>query len=256
MIDISKLLNRNESDYIFSLCNIENHNLNSETKFKIWFQHFIKNHKTLDGDLFEFGVYRGSSLISMAILMKRLDSKKKIYGFDTFSGFPNHSKFDDFSQFFKNKKHFNKKHIEDVKVFKKINVNLGKKLSVNKISSSKKFSNTSYRHVKSLIKLFNLNNVFLVKGDFSKTIPKFFKTFKKKIFSANIDCDLYNGYKICLPYLWQNLNKRGMIYLDEYFSLKFPGPRIACNEFLKKKNIKSLKIIKSQNKFDRCFITK
>ena len=77
MIDISKLLNKNESDYIFSLCNIENHNINSETKFKIWFQHFIKNHKTLDGDLFEFGVYRGSSLISMAILMKRLKSKKK-----------------------------------------------------------------------------------------------------------------------------------------------------------------------------------
>ena len=77
MINISKLLNKNESDYIFSLCNLENHNKSSETKFKIWFEHFIKNHKTLDGDLFEFGVYRGSSLISMAILMKRLNSKKK-----------------------------------------------------------------------------------------------------------------------------------------------------------------------------------
>ena len=47
MINIPKLLNKNESDYIFSLCKIENHNLNSGTKFKVWFDHFIKNHKKL-----------------------------------------------------------------------------------------------------------------------------------------------------------------------------------------------------------------
>ena len=65
MINISALLNKNENDYIFSLCNIENHNTNSDTKFRIWFDHFIKNHKIIKGDLFEFGVYRGNSLISI-----------------------------------------------------------------------------------------------------------------------------------------------------------------------------------------------
>ena len=73
MTNISKLLNKNESDYIFSLYQIENHNSSSDTKFKIWFNHFVKFHRKLKGNLFEFGVYKGSSLISMAILMKRLN---------------------------------------------------------------------------------------------------------------------------------------------------------------------------------------
>ena len=244
MINIPKLLNKNESDYIFSLCKIENHNLNSGTKFKVWFDHFIKNHKKIKGDLFEFGVYRGSSLISMAILMKRLNSKKKIYGFDSFSGFPSYSKYDNFNQFKKNKNLFDKKFLENVEIFKKINIKFGNQLTIDKISTSKNFSNTSYRYVKSMIKLFNLNNIVLIKGDFSKTVPIFFKNYNKKIFSANIDCDLYNGYKICLPHLWKNLSKKGIIYLDEFYSLKFPGPRIACNEFIKKNKIKSLIIIK------------
>ena len=45
----------------------------------------------------------------MAILMKRLNSKKKIYGFDSFDGFPGYSKYDEFNQFFTNKKIFDKK---------------------------------------------------------------------------------------------------------------------------------------------------
>tara|TARA_B100000886_G_scaffold307151_1_gene240011 strand:+ start:2372 stop:3142 length:771 start_codon:yes stop_codon:yes gene_type:complete len=256
MINISELLNKNENDYIFSLCNIENHNTNSDTKFRIWFNHFIKNHKIIKGDLFEFGVYRGNSLISMAILMKRLNSKKKIYGFDSFTGFPNYCKYDNFSQFKNNKNLFDKKILENVEIFKKLNIELGNQLTINKISSSKNFANTSYKYVKSLIRLFNLDNIVLIKGDFSKTVPIFFKNYKNKIFSANIDCDLYNGYKICLPYLWKNLSKKGLIYLDEYYSLKFPGPRIACNEFFKKNNIKSLKITKTKNKFDRCYLIK
>lgn len=256
MTNISKLLNKNESDYIFSLYQIENHNSSSDTKFKIWFNHFVKFHRKLKGNLFEFGVYKGSSLISMAILMKRLNSKKKIYGFDSFNGFPNYSKYDHFDQFKKNKKYFNKKHLENVEISKNINLKLGNKLTVDKISSSNDFSNTSHKHVKSLIKLFNLNNIVLIKGDFSKTVPKFFKNYNEKIFSANIDCDLYDGYKTCLPYIWDNLNKKGMIYLDEFYSLKFPGPRIACNHFFNKKEIKSIKIIKSKNKFDRCYIIK
>ena len=143
-----------------------------------------------------------------------------------------------------------------MEIFKKLNIELGNQLTINKISSSKNFANTSYKYVKSLIRLFNLDNIVLIKGDFSKTVPIFFKNYKNKIFSANIDCDLYNGYKICLPYLWKNLSKKGLIYLDEYYSLKFPGPRIACNEFFKKNNIKSLKIIKTKNKFDRCYLIK
>ena len=95
---VQDILNKYEHEYIFSILKIENHGLNSNTKFKVWFDHFRKFHDKIDGDIFEFGVYRGNSLISMAILMKRFKSRKKIYGFDSFSGFPNYSAEDDFKQ--------------------------------------------------------------------------------------------------------------------------------------------------------------
>ena len=253
---VQDILNKYEDEYIFSILKIENHSLNSNTKFKVWFDHFRKFHDKIDGDIFEFGVYRGNSLISMAILMKRFKSRKKIYGFDSFSGFPNYSAEDDFKQFMNNKKIFDRNHLKKIHIFEKLHKALNNKLDVNKISSSKDFSGTSYNYLKSLIKLFELDNVILIKGDFAKTVPKFFRKYDKNIFSANIDCDLYLGYKICLPIIWDKLIKNGMIYLDEYYSLKFPGPRIACNEFFRERNIKSLKTVKEFNKFDRNYLIK
>ncbi len=253
---VQDILNKYEDEYIFSILKIENHSLNSNTKFKVWFDHFRKFHDKIDGDIFEFGVYRGNSLISMAILMKRFKSRKKIYGFDSFSGFPNYSAEDDFKQFMNNKKIFDRNHLKNIHIFEKLNKALNNKLDVNKISSSKDFSGTTYNYLKSLIKLFELDNVILIKGDFAKTVPKFFRKYDKNIFSANIDCDLYLGYKICLPIIWDKLMKNGMIYLDEYYSLKFPGPRIACNEFFRERNIKSLKTVKEFNKFDRNYLIK
>ena len=69
---------------------------------------------------------------------------------------------------------------------------------------------------------------------------KLLKTFlikKYKISSANLDCDLYEGYKICLPIVYENLSKSGFIHLDEYFSFKYPGAKIACDEFLLKEKL-------------------
>ena len=71
-----------------------------------------------------------------------------------------------------------------------------------------------------------------------------------------IDVDLYEPYKIALPLIWQKLSKGGYIHLDEYFSLKFPGPKIACDEFAKLRNIevKFNKVRKTE--FNRCYIRK
>ena len=68
-----------------------------------------KNFKKIEGDIVEAGVYRGTSLISSALLLKKNKELniKKIWGYDTFSGFPSYSEFDSFKQFdkmFKTKK--------------------------------------------------------------------------------------------------------------------------------------------------------
>ena len=61
------------------------------------------------------------------------------------------------------------------------------------------------------IDTFELDNIVLIKGSFDKTVPEFFSDFQRKIFSANIDCDLYEGYKSVLPPVWKFLSKGGYV---------------------------------------------
>ena len=97
--EIINLLEEDEADFIFSALKIENHNKHSTSRLRFWFDHLKDNHQKIDGDIFEFGVFKGASLISIAILAKRLGSSKKIYGFDSFSGFPSYSEKDDLNKF-------------------------------------------------------------------------------------------------------------------------------------------------------------
>lgn len=53
-----------------------------------FYYNFIKKNLKIPGDILELGVYRGKSLLTAALILKILGSKKKVYGFDTFQGFP------------------------------------------------------------------------------------------------------------------------------------------------------------------------
>lgn len=195
-----------------------------------------KQFKKLDGDVIEAGVFRGKSLITTGLILSNLNSKKKIYGYDSFSGFPSFSIYDRHENFeiLRNKKIISQKHFNEVLKIKKYHKRLKKKdISINNISSSSNFANTNINYVKKKIHFFKLNNIKLVKGDFRYTMKKF-KNLPKKISAGLIDCDLYDGYKISLETFWPKLIKNGKLFLDEYYSLKFPGPRIYMNKFLQK----------------------
>ena len=101
----------------------------------------------------------------------------------------------------------------------------------------------------------NLSNVILVKGDFKETIKRFKRNNSNiNIFAANIDCDLYDGYKQSLEFIWEFAKKRAYIHLDEYYSLKFPGAKIATDEFLKNKKNKVKKFKAKGDDFNRCYL--
>ena len=57
-------------------------------KLEGYFKFISDNFDILDGDICEIGVFRGYSLIATAMLLKELGSDKKVWGFDSFSGFP------------------------------------------------------------------------------------------------------------------------------------------------------------------------
>jgi hypothetical protein len=169
---------------------------------------------------------------------------------------PGH-KFDDLNKF-ENKKYFSKKIQNEFKRFLKIKkiVTKNKKFNSHNISTLGDFSKTSYEFVMEKIDYFKLNNITLIKGEFKKTVPEFFSKKNINISSCNIDCDLYDGYKILLPYVYQNLSKKGYIFLDEYYSLKFPGAKIATDDFCKKFKIKPKKHLTRLNEFERYYLTK
>ena len=85
LLDTFKL---NNEDWIYNSLGIENFNDQSKSRLRHWYNHLKKYYNEIEGDIFEFGVYKGNGVISMAILLKLLKSNKKIYAFDSFTGFP------------------------------------------------------------------------------------------------------------------------------------------------------------------------
>ena len=73
-----------------------------------------------------------------------------------------------------------------------------------------------------------------------------------------LDCDLYDGYMETLQYGWDKLIPGGIVFLDEYYSLKFPGARIAVNEFFAdKKDFELIEISDtSYDDFERWVVRK
>jgi hypothetical protein len=187
----------------------------------------------VSGPVLELGVATGKSLLTTALILKFYGIEKKVYGYDTFEGFPDFSPEDDLSTFeyLYSKNMISEKHYFD---FKKnlSHLNLKQsKLTPRNISSSGDFSGTTIteifmkaNHI-GVADLIELNQVDLSRNFSLDVFPSSHSV-------AIIDLDLYTGYRNTLPTLWERLSPGGAIYLDEYYSLKFPGPRLAVDEFL------------------------
>ena len=102
--------------------------------------------KQCKGDILEFGVYRGRSLIATALLLKEIGSNKKVYGLDSFRGFPSYSHQDDpslFESLYQLRKIFQKNFDRVKKIMPhRKTMSSTSKLNALNISSSKDFSIT------------------------------------------------------------------------------------------------------------------
>lgn len=170
--------------------------------------------KDLKGSIVELGTYKGNNLMLFYHLMLACEPtnyEDKIIGFDTFKGFTN----------------INKKK-DDKKVIKK------------------DFSDTDFNFIKELIEV-NKNNDFikhidkvtLVKGDATKTIPKFCKL-KKALFVKllYLDCPIYKPTITALRYFYPLMPKGSIIAFDELGMEKWKGESIAFKEFFSKNKLK------------------
>lgn len=221
-------------DWEFDLLDV--YNYRKPGKLDIFVDFIRHNHARMPGDIVEAGVYRGRSLIALGLLLKEIGSSKKIYGFDSFSGFPPiYHRFDEpdmFDVLFVQGK-IEKHHVEAAKKHRYWKQNLTSVApgpTASSISTSGSFAGTNIELIRKKIELLGLDNIELVPGTFADTMDD--DRPPTHVMAAIIDCDLYQSYRDVFEFCWPRLEAGGLVYLDEYYSLKFPGARIATDEFL------------------------
>lgn len=166
--------------------------------------------KDLPGDILEFGVFKGSSLIRFLTFRSILENNhsRKIYGFDTFREFPK------------------QKRKNDKKLKKDFTLDAGKPLSkheLNKILDNKKFENFE-----------------LVEGDVLKSLNKFLnKNPNLKISLLHLDMDVFNATNFVINKLKDRIVKNGIILVDDYGTVE--GATKVIDNFLKKNKKLELK---------------
>lgn len=171
------------------------------------------------GDILEFGVFKGASLIRLLSFRDLMDTKfkRKVYGFDIFGRFP-----------------------------KPINKN--KNYKADKIFASRHDKNIGLGIKKKLLENYlekkNFKNFKLIKGNVIETLPVFLKKNKKlKVSLLHIDLDTYEPTKFVLTHIFNRMSKGAIILLDDYKHIK--GATLAADEFLKKNKLKISKVSKN-----------
>ena len=186
------------------------------TRYMVLYEIFKKILKT-KGSIIECGVNQGFGVMSwvkLSSIMEPVNLTRRIYGFDTFEGFPNLSEKD----ISKESKH----------------------IKTGDLSAG------AYDELNELIKthdgtrfLGHIEKVKLVKGDAVKTIPKFISENPHLVVSLLfLDFDLFEPTKIALDHFFPRMPKGSIIAFDELDNPLWPGETQAMIEFFKEKRLK------------------
>lgn len=167
------------------------------------------------GSIVECGVFKGFGLMSWAKLSTMLEPEnltRRIYGFDTFEGFPSVSDKDD-----------------------------------NPIAQPVEgaLSSSSYEELETLIQeydrdrfLGHIDKVHLIRGDVTKTIPEFIVEHPHLLVSLLfLDLDLYEPTKAALESFIPRMPRGAIIAFDELDNPMWPGETLALLESVGIRNL-------------------
>ncbi|PJC28772.1 dTDP-6-deoxy-L-hexose 3-O-methyltransferase [Candidatus Shapirobacteria bacterium CG_4_9_14_0_2_um_filter_40_11] len=172
---------------------------------------------SIKGSIIECGVHRGFGLMTWTNLSAILEPNnltRRIYGFDTFGGFPSIAD-------------------EDKSQYTEIKPG--------------SLSTDSLNELKKLIKIYDANRflghidkVRLIKGDASRTIPAFIKERPHLVVSLLfLDFDLFEPTKVAIENFYPRMPRGSIIAFDELDNPIWPGETLAL---LKTIGINKLKI--------------
>jgi hypothetical protein len=170
----------------------------------LYFERLLEHLKGIEGDIVECGVGQGDSFIILSLLAKREGIGRRVWGFDSFEGFPQPT-------------------AED-----------------HGIRSPQEGEwKADLGLVRQRLLMAGLDEHFvnrqatLVKGFFEESLQLFRG---KHIALLHLDCDLYRSYKACLEVLYPLVHTNGIIAFDEYVNTmqlaSFPGAQKAIDEYL------------------------
>lgn len=186
------------------------------TRFMVLYEIFNRILHT-KGSIIECGVNQGFGLMSWAKLSSILEPAnltRRIYGFDTFKGFPELS---------------DKDHSKESKHVKTGDLSAEAYDELNKLI--KIHDSTRY--------LGHVEKVKLIKGNALETIPKFISDYPHIVVSLLfLDFDLFEPTKIALDHFIPRMPKGSIIAFDDLDNPLWPGETQAMIEFFEKKRLK------------------
>jgi len=154
----------------------------------------------LDGDIAECGVFRGGSLVPMAVHLRQVGSHKRLFGFDSFQGFDDSILLD---------------------------ISMGGPSDPYKRVGG--WRETSCSKVMAKLRRFRIDNVTLIPGYFRDSLRRC----ADRVFSfVHLDIGTYDAYKECLEFFHPRMGAGGIILVNDYDKAAWPGCNKAVDEFL------------------------
>lgn len=185
------------------------------SRFILRHELFLKQLR-VSGSIAELGVYGGGSLfgwLQFSSIYEPFNHSRKIFGFDTFAGFPGVGEQDFVSE----------------GAYKEVSREGGLFLSEGTLGELKQLAQL-HDQVRPIGHIQKLN---LIKGDVTETVPQFVVDNPHVPLSmVYFDLDLYGPTKVGLDYLAPRVVSGGLIVFDEFGHDGFPGETLAALENL------------------------
>jgi Macrocin-O-methyltransferase (TylF) len=214
--NIANIFERNPDSIEIKLENFPKYVRRQHLKRFLTLYEIFKRLLPVKGSIVECGVFRGFSLMTWAKLSTILEPEnliRKVYGFDTYEGFPS-----------LHEKDANASYNHEVGHF---------------------FTN-SHEELSELVDAYDgdrflghIEKVQLIKGDCTKTIPTFIEQNPHLLVSMLfIDLDLYEPTKIALENFLPRMHKGSILAFDELDNPQWPGETLALLETMGLRNLK------------------
>jgi len=165
----------------------------------------------IDGDIVECGVWRGGSMMAVALTLMQLNARRHLHLFDTFTGMP---AADD----------------RDVQIEDGIPANVMRDAEIQASGAWAFASEQDVRQNMASTK-YDMSCVHFHKGMVEDTLPQ---EAPAQISILRLDTDWYASTKHELDHLWPKLPVGGVLIIDDYGH--FSGAQSATDEFFSDKN--------------------